>query len=115
MNTTKQLQQVKLNQWAARFKDQSQSGLTVKQWCDQNGYTVYTYNYWKRRLKENYVESVLPEIVPITSQVPTVLRDSRELSIVNTISISLENATISLNDSLSDEMLCRIVTALRHA
>ena len=55
MNTTKQLQQIKLNQWAVLCKEQTKSGLTVKQWCDQNGYPIHTYNYWKYRLKENYV------------------------------------------------------------
>lgn len=31
------------------------------------------------------------------------------------ISILLGNTTISLDASTSDEMLCRIITALRHA
>lgn len=38
MNTTKKLQQAKLDQWAVLCKEQSQSGLTVRQWCEQNGY-----------------------------------------------------------------------------
>lgn len=52
MNTTKQLQQIKLDQWAVLCKEQAQSGLSVKQWCDQNGCTIHTYNYWKHRLKK---------------------------------------------------------------
>ena len=91
MNTTKQLQQIKLDQWAVLCKEQSKSGLTVKQWCDQNGYTIHTYNYWKHRLKENYVESALHDIVPITPPVPGVLHESREShdsGITNTISIN---------------------------
>ena len=112
MNTTKQLQQIKLDQWAVLCKEQAQSGLTVKQWCDQNGYTIHTYNYWKHRLKENYVGSALHDIVPITPPVPAALPDS---GITNTISILLGCTTISLDASASDEMLCRIITALRHA
>ena len=115
MNTTKQLQQIKLDQWAVLCKDQAQSGLTVKQWCDQNGYTIHTYNYWKHRLKENYVESALHDIVPITPSVPGVLRESHDSGITNSISILLDNTTISLDASTSDGMLCRIITALRHA
>ena len=53
MNTTKKLQQVKLDQWAVLCKEQSESGLTVRQWCEQNGYTIHTCNYWKHRLKES--------------------------------------------------------------
>lgn len=118
MNTTKQLQQFKLDQWAGLCKEQAQSGLTVKQWCNQNGYTIHTYNYWKHRLKENYVESALHDIVSITPPDPGVLpvsRDSHDSGITNSISILLGNTTISLDVSTSDEMLCRIITALRHA
>ena len=45
MNTTKKLQQAKLDQWTVLCKEQSESGLTVRQWCEQNGYTIHTYNY----------------------------------------------------------------------
>ena len=103
MNTTKQLQQIKLDQWAVLCKEQSKSGLTVKQWCDQNGYPIHTYNYWKHRLKENYVESALHDIVPITPPVPGVLHESREShdsGITNTISILLGNTTISLDAAI---------------
>lgn len=53
MNTTKKLPQAKHDQWAVLCKEQSESGLTVRQWCEQNGYTIHTYNYWKHRLKES--------------------------------------------------------------
>ena len=118
MNTTKKLQQAKLDQWAVICKEQSESGLIVRQWCEQNGYTIHTYNYWKHRLKESYVDSVLPDIVPITPQPPAPLhelRDSADPCINNTISVSLCGVTLSLDASASDEMLCRIITALRHA
>lgn len=121
MNTTKKIQRVKLDQCAVLCKEQSPSGLTVKQWCEQNGYTIHTYNYWKHHLKESYVDSVLPDIVPITPQVPASLhelrnsRESPDSCINNTISVSLCGVSISIDTSNSDEMLCHIITALRHA
>lgn len=75
MNTTKKLPQAKHDQWAVLCKEQSESGLTVRQWCEQNGYTIHTYNYWKHRLKESYVDSVLPDIVPIIPQAPAPLHE----------------------------------------
>lgn len=139
LNTNQKLHQARLNQWAVLCKEQSQSGLTVKQWCEQNGYTIHTYNYRKHRLKESYVDSLVPEIVPITSSVPVaaedvhhpvnslapipvygsdVLRDSRESHEscnATPISILLDGVNISLDASTSDEMLCRVIRALRHA
>lgn len=52
MNNKQKLHQLHLNEWAARFADQKSSGLTVRQWCEQNNYTIHTYNYWKHRLKD---------------------------------------------------------------
>lgn len=115
MSTTKQLQQIKLDQWAVHCTGQVHSGLTVKQWCGQNGYTIHTYNYWKHRLKENYVESALHGIVPITPPVPTALPESHDSGITNPLPVLLGNTAISLDASTSDEMLCRIITVLRHA
>lgn len=110
MNTTKKLQQTKLDQWTVLCIEQSQSSLTIRQWCTctQNGYTIHTCNYLKHRLKESYVDSILPDIVPITPQAPAPLhelcdsRKSADSCINNTISVSLCGVTLSLDASASD-------------
>ena len=66
MKTTEKLHQIHLNKWAARFSDQKSSGLTVKQWCEQNNFSIHTYNYWKHLLKKELKKQVLPDIVPIS-------------------------------------------------
>jgi hypothetical protein len=71
MNAKQKLHQVRLNEWTTRFKEQKASGLTVRQWCDQNQVSVHTYNYWKHVLKEELVDQMLPDIVPVTLPVPT--------------------------------------------
>ena len=63
MTSKEKIHQRHLNEWAARFADQKASGLTVKQWCEQNNFTIHTYNYWKHILKEKIVSKVLPDIV----------------------------------------------------
>lgn len=65
MNTRQKLHQLRMNEWATRFSDQKASGLTVKEWCDQNDLSIHTYNYWKHALKEELASQVLPDIVPI--------------------------------------------------
>nr|WP_177298318.1 hypothetical protein [uncultured Blautia sp.] len=65
MKTNQKLHQLHLNEWAQRFVDQKASGLTVKQWCEDNNFTIYAYNYWKRVFKEEVGNQVLPDIVPI--------------------------------------------------
>ena len=65
MNAKQQLHQAKLAQWAAHFKDQADSGLMVRVWCEQNNISIHSYNYWKHQLKSEYIDSLLPEIVPV--------------------------------------------------
>lgn len=44
MNNKQKLHQIKLTQWATRFQEQTDSGLTVKAWCAENNITIHTYN-----------------------------------------------------------------------
>ncbi|MDD6655880.1 MAG: hypothetical protein PUE95_01040 [Lachnospiraceae bacterium] len=96
----------------------------------QKNISVYAYNYWKHKLKQEYVEASLSEqhdIVPLTTQIseltnpvnPVVLPssfqslDSREIR--NTISIPTGDALIQVTSKVSDEQLLRIIKAVRHA
>ena len=50
MNSSSQIRHAKLAKRAALIKEQSESTLTVKEWCDQNNVTIHAYHYWKHRL-----------------------------------------------------------------
>ncbi|MBE5872191.1 MAG: hypothetical protein E7294_13205 [Lachnospiraceae bacterium] len=67
MNTSKVVHQAKLNTWADLIRDQQSSSLSVASWCEQHQLSKDQYYYWKRKLKDHYVEAQLPDIVPITS------------------------------------------------
>lgn len=43
MNAKEKLHQLHLNEWTARFSEQKASGLTVRQWCDQNNFSIHTF------------------------------------------------------------------------
>lgn len=133
MNAKQQLHQAQLEQWAIRFQEQSNSGLTVKSWCAQNNFSIHTYNYWKHLLKQEYIESVLPDIVPIlpvqshqtsvlsgdskqlNPNTPFVSHKSRELYNTNSIHISAGNIQIDIGASVSEELLLQILKVVRYA
>ncbi len=73
MNISKVTHQVKLDRWTAILKEQNSSGLSIKDWCSQNGITRDQFFYWKRKLKESVLESALLEIVPQPRLCNTVL------------------------------------------
>lgn len=128
MNNKQKLHQIKLEQWAERFRQQASSGLTVKEWCIENNFTIHTYNYWKHLLKQEYVDSALSEnheIVPLSMD----YSDSAETQLIqhssmhlcesrnshNTISITIDDIVIHAGSTVSDEYLLRILKAVRHA
>ena len=76
MNTKEKLHQLHLNEWVARFSEQKASGLTVRQWYDQNNFSIHTYNYWKHLLKEELASQVLPDIVPLSIPEPVSIPES---------------------------------------
>ena len=57
-------QEVRLQEWAAQIEAQQASGMTVQQWCAENGINVKTYYHRLRRVREQCVESA-PSIVPV--------------------------------------------------
>jgi hypothetical protein len=134
MDTKSKIHQAKLAKWAALIKEQSESNLTVKEWCQQNSYTIHAYNYWKHLLKEEAVKSMMPDIVPIAeipqTSLPSVApspsslinlpciasHDSRNtIATSSPISISLGDIRIEIGSKASDDVITSIIKAVRHA
>lgn len=98
MNARQKLHQVHLQEWTVRFADQKASGLTVRQWCEQNNLSFHTYNYWKHLLKEEVVDQALSDIVPLS--VPAVSDSDHSLEITKPEIRSIRaNRAIRLNSS----------------
>lgn len=131
MNTKEKFHQLRLNEWAARFSEQKASGLTVRQWCEQNNYSIHTYNYWKHLLKEELASQVLPDIVPLSipdsvsipeSTIP-IAPTSEISSLTNctirtiraTATLTINGVTIEVDSSVSEEFLRTIIKAVRYA
>ena len=121
MNSKQKLHQIKLTQWASRFQEQAASGLTVKAWCAENNVTIHTYNYWKHKLKLEYVDSLLPAEHDIVALTPDLLQTcpnntpvfcqlhdslkSHDLHEHNTLSITCGDINISVGPTISEEKL----------
>ena len=135
MNAKQKIHQAKLNHWMSLFQQQAASGLTIRQWCEQNNCSFHSFNYWKRILKEEYTDSVLPDIVPVF-QKPPALSDispssalmpqtisniscdsynSLEVNHSSKVCITVGDMEISIGSSTSDEMILKILRAIRYA
>ena len=135
MNAKQTLHQANLSKWTARFHDQKSSGLTVKDWCSQNDVSIHAFYYWKGVAKETYVKSLIPDIVPIQVVPAASLPDSqsensnsnlelynlRESSepvhaqLPSPITVSIGDIRIEIGPSSSDDLVSRIIKAVRNA
>lgn len=130
MDTNQKLRQAKIAKWTSLLNDQAASGLKVTDWCKENNISIHAYYYWKRIIKEEYIQSILPEIVPIGSGspnpcpgstiIPTVesrdLCNSRNIQKhASTVSISIGDIHIEIGASASDEVISGIIKAVRYA
>jgi hypothetical protein len=52
--TTNQEQHLsKADQWRARIAEQAHSGLTVKEFCKQQGVSDHSFYFWRKRLRDD--------------------------------------------------------------
>ena len=67
-------EQNKLSLWAARISECRNSGLSVKDWCKENGVSEQTYYKWQRRvfaLAKAQHESQFAEVMPTMTHFET--------------------------------------------
>ena len=123
MNTRQKLHQLRMNEWATHFSDQKASGLTVREWYDQNDLSIHTYSYQKHALKEELASQILPDIVPIVisepsaSPAPIVSNDPAltNHAIRSTAKLTYNNISIEFDSDISKPFLVTIIQAVRHA
>lgn len=130
MNAKQKLHQVHLQEWAIRFADQKASGLTVRQWCEQNKLSFHTYNYWKHLLKEEVVDQSLPDIVPLSLPVfsgsdsssgttapafPSIRANRSIRSNNSNVKMLINGVSIEIDTAVSEEFLGKLIKAVCHA
>lgn len=99
--------EVKQAQWAEMVKSRNESGLTVTDWCRQNGINPKTYYYrlkWLRQAICNETEQHdIVSVKPIAGTEP----------IAEKIEVSLGDVKISLPDNFNEDTLRRLIGVLR--
>ena len=124
MNSHSKIHQALLDEWSVRIADQVSSGLTIREWCQQNNFSVHKYNYWKHLIKEELTDKVLPDIVPISvpipDTVPSLSHESRDsynscnFQTSDSISLTINDISITLPAHLIGS-LSEIIREVRNA
>lgn len=96
--------QVRLENRAAEVESRTASGLTVQQWCRENGMSPKTYYYHLRRVRESIIESE-PAIVSLNNKVVSSKK----------IEISDGEINIALPADMNIEALSAVIRVLKNA
>ena len=72
LQTTKQM--MRLQEWSEQIKARNASGLSVKQWCEENGINVKTYYLHQRRVQEELLDKL--------TQVPEIMQSGQQKQII---------------------------------
>ena len=94
-------QAVHLQEWSELIKAQQASGLTIKQWCEENGIKPNTFYCRLKKIREQFIDA--PAIVPLN--IPQQQRQSE-------IRIGKNDLQISLPSDIDPETLLSLVKAL---
>lgn len=103
----KSLQQLnrrdKLEVWSKRVSDCRSSGMTVQQWCLENGVNSKSYYYWQRKL----FEMTVAETAPVFVEMPVHNHCSPAAT------ISSGELSVDIHQGADSEIICAIVRALK--
>lgn len=116
MDTRLATTNIRIQQWAVVFKAKAESGLTVDEYCDQNGITRNAYYYWLRRAKTAALENIQTKFVglkaPTTEafpQAPTAIHP-----FISQLIIEKNGLVIGINSNTPKELLALALEAVSY-
>ena len=106
-----------LEKWNEVICAQKASGLTIKEWCEQNGISPNTYYYYLRRIRDTMLESSGPRLVEmeLPAADPPAGKSAAQGGFLPRITITLRDCVIGIGESASPELISSVLEAVRHA
>ena len=103
---------IRLQEWNRQIEEHKASGLSVQEWCIQNGINLKTYYYHLRKVREKFLrsgkaENTQAQIEAERSVVPILTTSSDR-----NITIEKNRLRITLPENISAEVLIAVVDKL---
>ena len=108
-------QKVRLERWAQVMRERSESGESVRAWCETNGINEKTFYYWQRKLRQaacdqiNEQEGSLQKIglIPAGWAQVTAKKPAEE-----TLTIEIGRIRIKAGQNTDMDLLAKVCQAL---
>lgn len=94
--------QVIETEWAERIRQCRESGLTVSEWCRENGINLKTYYYHLRKLRKEICEQIPVPVMTVPEICPTV-------------KVQIGDITAEISEGTSEQTITSVIRAMRNA
>ena len=111
MNTKEATNQIRLANWANIVKARSESGLTINEYCEQNGISRGSYFYWLRKLRHAALEAEGTRFVELREP----LRKKSEGSPEGNVTVEMGDIWIRVSDPSARDTFAMVMEVLRDA
>ena len=118
MDTQLVATQMRHRSWMEDYARQQESGLTVRQWCQENGILPKTFYYRLKVLREEACSLMnIEQSKPAAKQEPEFVRVGlpKTEGVTSGIRIKLDSAEISISPDASNDHVRMVLEAIAHA
>jgi len=110
--------EIRLTQCAPIVSSCRNSGMSIRSWCIENNVSEKQFHYWQRRVRGEVLENIRKteiENKPTFVQLPASADSIGSYSFKAEIIIHTENSTLELSNSVSEELLSKVLKVLSNA
>lgn len=111
--------EMRLMQWTPIIKSCHNSGISIRSWCAENNVNTNQFHYWQRRLRKEVYETLKEtesHSKPNFVQLSTPVESLKNKSVFKAdMILHIENNVIELTNSVSEELLARVLKVISNA
>ena len=102
--------QVRMQHWVSVFRDRTESGLTVNEYCEQHSITKDSYYYWLREVRKAAIQSA----GPVFAELKPPASIDREIRFQPEMEIQIKEACIRINRDTPESLLARTIRLMKY-
>ena len=106
----------RVSEWKGLIQEQKESGMTIRAWCEQNGFRENTYYYWLKIIRAEAIEQVEKNAALLRIE-PNELPEGKDEPQTKTerIMVRINDAVIEFPLEIPVEQIAAFIKALNHA
>lgn len=106
----------RVSEWKGLIQEQKESGMTIRAWCEQNGFRENTYYYWLKIIRAEAIEQVEKNAALLRIE-PNELPEGKCEPQTKTerIMVRINDAVIEFPQKIPVEQIAAFIKALNHA